>query len=116
MLEGRKKEFVNELIQQGAVKAQALKEVELSIDRIVYYAGWCDKYQQILSSVNPVASSHFNFSVPEPMGVIAIMANESTALLGLVSVVAPCIAGGNTCIVLASESKPTCSITFAEVI
>lgn len=116
MLEGRKEQFLEELKQLGYTAAQAKKEIELSIDRLVYYAGWCDKYQQIFSSVNPVASSHFNFSVPEPMGVIAIMADESTALLGLVSVVAPCIAGGNTCIVLASESKPTCAITFAEVI
>lgn len=116
MLEGRKDQFLEELKQLGYTPAAAKKEIELSIDRLVYYAGWCDKYQQMFSAVNPVASSHFNFSVPEPMGVVAIMADESTALLGLVSVVAPCIAGGNTCIVLASESKPTCAITFAEVI
>lgn len=116
MLEGRKEQFLEELKQLGYTAAAAKKEVEQSIDRLVYYAGWCDKYQQLFSSVNPVASSHFNFSVPEPMGVVAIMADESTALLGLVSVVAPCIAGGNTCIVLASETKPTCAITFAEVI
>lgn len=116
MLEGRKEQFLEELKQLGYTAAAAKKEVEQSIDRLVYYAGWCDKYQQLFSAVNPVASSHFNFSVPEPMGVVAIMADESTALLGLVSVIAPCIAGGNTCIVLASESKPTCSVTFAEVI
>lgn len=116
MLEGRKDQFLEELKQLGYTPAAAKKEIELSIDRLVYYAGWCDKYQQMFSSVNPVASSHFNFSVPEPMGVVAMLADESTALLGLVSIVAPCIAGGNTCIVLASESKPTCAITFAEVI
>ncbi len=116
MLEGRKEQFLEELKQLGYTASAAKKEIEMSIDRLVYYAGWCDKYQQMFSAVNPVASSHFNFSVPEPMGVVAIMADESTALLGLVSVVAPCIAGGNTCIVLASESKPTCAITFAEVI
>ncbi len=116
MLEGRKEQFVNELIQQGVTAKAAEAEVKQSIDRLVYYAGWCDKYQQIYSAVNPVASSHFNFSVPEPMGVIAIIADENTSLLGLVSVVAPVIAGGNTCVVLASESKPLCSITFAEVI
>ena len=116
MLEGRKEQFLEELKQLGYTPAAAKKEIELSIDRLVYYAGWCDKYQQMFSAVNPVASSHFNFSVPEPMGVVAIMADESTALLGLISVVAPCIAGGNTCIVLASESKPTCAITFAEVL
>jgi acyl-CoA reductase-like NAD-dependent aldehyde dehydrogenase len=116
MLEGRKDQFLEELKQLGYTPANAKKEVEQSIDRLVYYAGWCDKYQQLFSSVNPVATSHFNFSVPEPMGVVAILADESSALLGLVSVIAPAIAGGNTCIVLASESKPTCSITFAEVI
>lgn len=114
MLEGRKEQFIEELTKQGSTKAQALKEVELSIDRIVYYAGWADKYQQILSSVNPVASSHFNFSVPEPMGVIAVLADEQTSLIGLISVVIPIIAGGNTCIVLASETKPLCAITLAE--
>lgn len=116
MLEGRKEQFLEELKQLGYTAVAARKEVEQSIDRLVYYAGWCDKYQQLFSAVNPVASSHFNFSVPEPMGVVAIMADESTALLGLVSVLAPCIAGGNTCVVLASEMKPTCAITFAEVI
>ncbi|HXB40876.1 MAG TPA: aldehyde dehydrogenase family protein [Bacteroidia bacterium] len=116
MLEGRKEQFVNELIQQGSDKKQAEAEVKLSIDRIVYYAGWCDKYQQIFSSVNPVASSHFNFSVPEPTGVVAIIADENTSLAGLVSVIMPVIAGGNSCIVLASEKKPLCSITFAEVL
>jgi acyl-CoA reductase-like NAD-dependent aldehyde dehydrogenase len=116
MLEGRKEQFLEELKQLGYTPINAKKEIEMSIDRLVYYAGWCDKYQQLFSAVNPVASSHFNFSVPESMGVVAILANESSALLGLVSVIAPVIAGGNTCIVLASESKPTCSITFAEVL
>jgi acyl-CoA reductase-like NAD-dependent aldehyde dehydrogenase len=116
MLEGRKEQFVSEIIAQGSSQASAKKEVELSIDRMVYYAGWCDKFQQIFSAVNPVASSHFNFSVPEPTGVVAIIASEETSLLGLVSAIAPIIAGGNTCIVLASESKPLCSVTFAEVL
>lgn len=116
MLEGRKEQFVNELLHQGSNKKQAETEVALSIDRIVYYAGWCDKYQQIFSAVNPVASSHFNFSVPEPTGVVAVLADEKTSLIGLVSVIIPIIAGGNTCIVLASEKKPLCAITFAEVL
>jgi acyl-CoA reductase-like NAD-dependent aldehyde dehydrogenase len=116
MLEGRKAQFIDELIKQDATKAAALKEVDTAIDRLVYYAGWCDKYQQIFSSVNPVASSHFNFSVPEPTGVVTAVADQQSSLLGLVSVIAPIIAGGNTCIVLASETKPLCSITFAEVI
>jgi len=116
MLEGRKIQFIDELIQQGATKAKAEKEVMQSIDRLIYYAGWCDKFQQIYSAVNPVASSHFNFSVPEPMGVVAIIAPQSDSLIGLVSVIAPVIAGGNTCVVLASETKPLCAITFAEVL
>src|SRR5574343_191321 len=116
MLEGRKEQFVNELVQQGLTKKQAETEVQQSVDRWVYYAGWCDKYQQLFSSVNPVSSSHFNFSVPEPMGVVSIIASEKSSLLGLVSVIAPVIAGGNTCIVLASEKMPLCSITLAEVL
>lgn len=116
MQEGRKAQFVDELIQQGSSKAKAEKEVNQSIDRLIYYAGWCDKFQQIYSAVNPVASSHFNFSVPEPMGVVAIVAPQADSLLGLVSVIAPVIAGGNTCVVLASETKPLCAVTFAEVL
>lgn len=116
MLEGRKEQFVNELIQQGVAKKAAEQEVKMSIDRLVYYSGWCDKFQQLFGSVNPVASSHFNFSVPEAMGVIAIIAPEESGLLGLVSVIAPCIAGGNTCVVLASEKLPLCAVTFAEVL
>ena len=116
MLEGRKAQFIDELIQQDSSKAKAEKEVNLAIDRLIYYAGWCDKFQQIFSSVNPVASSHFNFSVPEPTGVVSIIAPQNDSLLGLVSVIAPVIVGGNTCVVLASESKPLCSVTFAEVL
>lgn len=116
MLEGRKAQFVDELIKQGSSKAQAEKEVMASIDRLVYYSGWCDKYGQVFSSVNPVASSHFNFSVPEPTGVVAVFADENSSLLGLVSSIAPIIAGGNTCVVLASEKLPLCSVSFAEVL
>ncbi len=116
MLEGRKAQFIDELIQQDSSKGKAEKEVNLAIDRLIYYAGWCDKYQQLFSAVNPVASSHFNFSVPEPTGVVAAIAPQSDSLLGLVSVIAPVIAGGNTCVVLASETKPLCSVTFAEVL
>ena len=116
MLESRRGQFEDELLQQGSTKAQAEKEVNASIDRWVYYAGWCDKYQQVFSSVNPVASSHFNFSVLEPTGVVVAIAEEKNSLLGLCSVIAPIIASGNTCIVLASESKPLCAISLAEVI
>lgn len=116
MLEGRKEQFIAELKQQGSTPKNAENEVNLAIDRLVYYAGWCDKYQQMAGSVNPVSSSHFNFSVPEPMGVVAIIAPEDTGLIGMVSTIAPTIAGGNTCVVLASENKPLCSVSFAEVL
>lgn len=116
MLEGRKAQFIDELVKQDSTRAQAEKEVNLAIDRLVYYSGWCDKYQQVFSAVNPVASSHFNFSVPEPMGVVAAIAAQNNSLIGLVSIIAPIIAGGNTCIVLASHSKPLCAVTFAEVL
>jgi acyl-CoA reductase-like NAD-dependent aldehyde dehydrogenase len=116
MLEGRKMQFVEELIKQDVSKSMAEQEVELSIDRLIYYAGWCDKFQQLYSSVNPVASSHFNFSVPEPTGVVSVIAPASSSLLGLISVIAPVIAGGNTCIVLASFSKPLSAVTFSEVL
>ena len=116
MLEGRKAQFIDELIKQDSTKAQAESEVNLCIDRLIYYSGWCDKFQQLFSSVNPVASSHFNFSVPEPTGVVAAIAPQNNSLLGLVSIIAPIIAGGNTCIVLASSTKPLCAVTFAEVL
>ncbi len=116
MLEGRKAQFVEELIKQDATNEDAENEVLLSIDRLIYYAGWCDKFQQLYSSVNPVASSHFNFSVPEPTGVVSVIASQQTSLLGLVSVIAPIIAGGNTCVLLASFTKPLCAVTFAEVL
>jgi len=116
MLEGRSQQFVTELMLQGQSKRKAQKEVELSIDRLVYFAGWSDKYQQIFSSVNPVNSSHFNFSVLEPTGVVSILAPNESGLLGLVSNIAPVIVGGNTCVVLASERMPLCAVSFAEVI
>jgi acyl-CoA reductase-like NAD-dependent aldehyde dehydrogenase len=116
MLEGRKAQLKEELILQGSNAKQAEAEVALSIDRLIYYAGWCDKYSALFSSVNPVASSHFNFSVPEPTGVVTIIAPEDSSLLGLISVIAPVIAGGNTCVVLASEMKPLCAITFSEIL
>jgi len=116
MLEGRKAQFMDELMQMGSTKKQAEEEVFTSIDRLIYYAGWADKYQQISSSVNPVSGAFFNFSVQEPTGVVAIIAPEENGLIGLVSTIAPIIVSGNSCIVLASESKALCSISFAEVI
>jgi acyl-CoA reductase-like NAD-dependent aldehyde dehydrogenase len=116
MLEGRREQFVAELVLQGVTKRKAEAEVNASTDRLVYYAGWSDKYQQIFSAVNPVASSHFNFSVLEPTGVVSILVPDDSGLLGLVSNIAPVIVGGNTCVVLASEKLPLCAISFAEVL
>ena len=116
MLEGRSQQFVGELIQQGSDPSQAQNEVGLSIDRVLYYAGWADKYQQIFSSVNPVSSSHFNFSLLEPTGIVSVIAPEHTGLLGLLSVTIPAIAGGNSVIALASESKPLSAVTLSEVL
>ena len=116
VLEGRKAQFVSELELQGISKAKAQQEVDLSIDRLIYYAGWCDKYTQIFSTVNPVSGSFFNFSVPESTGVVAVFAPQQSSLLGLVTQIASIIAGGNTCIVLASEQLALCAVTFAEVI
>ena len=116
MLEGRRAQFVEELMLEDYTKKEAQTEVDNSIDRIVYYAGWCDKFNQVVSSVNPVSSSHFNFSSYEPMGVIGIMAIQSSGLLGLVSMLMPVIAGGNSCVIIASEAKPLCAVTLAEVL
>jgi acyl-CoA reductase-like NAD-dependent aldehyde dehydrogenase len=116
MLEGRRTQFVEELMLEDYTETEANAEVNNSIDRIVYYAGWCDKFNQVASSVNPVSSSHFNFSSYEPMGVIGIMAIESSGLLGLVSMLMPVIAGGNSCVIIASEDKPLCAVTLAEVL
>lgn len=116
MLEGRSEQFVAELVLQGDGKAAAKQEVAAAIDRLIYFAGWADKYQQVFSSVNPVSSAHFNFSVLEPTGVVSILAPDDSGLLGLVSNVAPAIVGGNTCVVLASEQRPLCAISFAEAL
>ncbi len=116
MLEGRREQFVAELRAQGVANRAAEKEVDTSIDRLIYFAGWADKYQQIFSAVNPVSSSHFNFSVLEPTGVVSVLAPDDSGLIGLVSNIAPAIVGGNSCVVLASESMPLCAVSFAEVL
>lgn len=116
ILEGRKAQFIDELTKQGYKAKEAEKEVVTAIDRIIYYAGWCDKFTPVFSSVNPVATQHFNFTAPEAIGTVAILAPEKSGLLGLVSAIIPVIVGGNTVVVLASESLPLCAITFAEVL
>ena len=116
MLEGRKEQFVTELVLQGNARRAAQREVDESIDRLIYYAGWSDKYQQVFSAVNPVSSSHFNFSVLEPTGVVSMIAPDDSGLIGLVSNIASVIVGGNSCVVLASEEQPLCAVSFAEVL
>jgi acyl-CoA reductase-like NAD-dependent aldehyde dehydrogenase len=116
MMEGRADQFVSELVQTGVATSVAMSEVTESIDRVLYYAGWADKYQQIFSCVNPVSSSHFNFSLLEPTGVVSMFAPENSGLLGLLSVICPAIVGGNTCIALASKTKPLCAVTLSEVL
>jgi acyl-CoA reductase-like NAD-dependent aldehyde dehydrogenase len=116
VLEGRKAQFIEEICSLGASIEEATQEVQIALDRCVYYAGWADKYQALSSSVNPVASSHFNFSVPEPMGVVGLVACQQTALSGLVSQLLPIIVGGNTAILIANSTKPLCAITLGEVL
>lgn len=117
MLEGRAAAFAD-LIRSssGATPAAAKREVRATIDRIVHYAGWTDKYTALLSSVNPVASSYFDFSLPEPTGVVGVTAPESPALLGLISHVLPVIVSGNACVVLLSEKDPIPGLEWAEVL
>ena len=116
MLEGRREQFAHELALQGSTARAAEREVDAAIDRLIYFAGWADKYQQVFSAVNPVSSSHFNFSVLEPTGVVAILAPDDSGLIGLVSNIAPAIVGGNSCVVLASEQLPLSAVSFAEVL
>jgi len=115
MLEGRHAQFVDELRAAGLQKNAAVAEVDEAIDRWVWYAGWADKLGAVTGAANPVAGPFFNFSTPEPTGVVGIAAPDSP-LLGLVSVVAPVIVSGNTCVVVASEPAPLPAITLAEVL
>lgn len=116
MLESRAGSFEALLRTTGHTAAAAKKEVRATIDRIVHYAGWSDKYQALLSSVNPVASSYFDFSLPEPMGVIGITAPEKPALLGVISHALPAIVSGNAVVVLLSEADPLPALEWAEVL
>lgn len=116
MMEGRREQFAEEMKSMGLGTVLINKEISRAIDLFIHYAGWCDKYQQVYSSVNPVASPHYNFSVPEPMGVVGMLAPEESPLAGLAAMLAPAICGGNTCVVLVSEKFPLCAITFAEVL
>ena len=116
MLEGRKTQFIEQLKSTGSTLSAAKKEVASSIDRLIYYAGWSDKFQQIFSAVNPVASNHFNFSTLEPTGVVSIIVPNENPLLGMISLLAPTIVGGNTTVILASSINPLLAISLAEVL
>src|SRR5258706_1821889 len=113
--ESRAAELVDELRRQGSPAAEARKEVERVIDRWIYFAGWSDKYPQAFGSVNPVAGPYYNFTFPEPTGVVGVIAPEEPALLGLVTRVAPAIVGGNTVVAITSQARPLAAITLGEV-
>lgn len=118
MLEGRKEQFAHEISISTGYRgtAKALKEVEKCVDRIVWYAGFSDKWSQLIGTVNPVQSGYFNFSIPEPTGVVGVVLPEEPVLLALVSRICPIIVSGNTCVVLTSERAPLPALSFAEVI
>lgn len=117
MLQNRAAELVSEISRSiGKNGAPARREVMAAIDRLVHFAGWTDKYQQVFGSVNPVATSHFNFTTPEPTGVVVALAPDEPPLLGLISLAAPVILSGNAAVVVASEKFPLPAVTFAEIL
>lgn len=117
LLEGRRAQFVAEIVDaEGVTAAAANAQVDTAIDRWVWYAGWTDKYAQVAGNANPVSGPYFNISVPEPTGVVAIIAPQDSSLLGLVSAVAPALVAGNTVVVVASEKLPLSAISLAEVL
>jgi acyl-CoA reductase-like NAD-dependent aldehyde dehydrogenase len=117
LLEGRRAQFVDEIVQQtGVSSSAATAEVDEAIDRWVWYAGWCDKFGQVAGNGNPVAGPYFNISVPEPTGVVGIIAPQDTALVGLVSAIAPALVTGNSVVVVASQRYPLSAISLAEVL
>jgi acyl-CoA reductase-like NAD-dependent aldehyde dehydrogenase len=115
VMQGRREQFVAEL-RHHATASAAAREVDAAIDRWVWYAGWADKFAQVSGASNPVEGPYFNFTVPEPVGVVGIVCPDDAPLLALVSRVAPCIVTGNTTVVVASERAPLVSITLAEAI
>ncbi len=117
VMEDRRPQFVEAVKQSEGLAAKAAeKVVDEAVDRLVWYAGWADKITQVVGSANPVAGPYFNLSSPEPSGVVAIVAPQESSLLGLVSVIAPVIVTGNTCVVLSSADRPLPAITFSEVL
>ena len=117
LLEGRRDQFAAEVARaEGIAGRAALAQVDAAIDRWVYYAGWADKFAQVVGGTNPVAGPYFNFSLPEPTGVVAVIAPQDSSLLGLVSVLAPVLTTGNTAVVLAAQDRPLPAISLAEVL
>jgi aldehyde dehydrogenase (NAD+) len=116
MIEARGSEMAEAIALGGASDAAATKEVSASIERLIHYAGWADKFVQVLGSVNPVSSPHFNFTVTEPMGIVGVIAPDEAPLLALVSLIAPAIAGGNSVVALASQARPYPAIVLGEML
>jgi acyl-CoA reductase-like NAD-dependent aldehyde dehydrogenase len=117
MLEGRSAQFATEVAAaEGLSKGRARRVVEAAVDRWVWYAGWADKFAQVIGSANPVAGPYFNFSFPEPTGVVAVVAPQDSSFLGLVSVLAPVVVTGNTAVVVASEGRPLPAVSLTEVL
>ena len=117
MLQNRASELINQVKRSAGVSAaKAKREVTLAVDRLVHFAGWTDKYSQVFGSVNPVATSHFNFTTPEATGVVAVLAPDDPSLVSLVTLIAPVILGGNTVVAMASERFPLPAATFAEIL
>ncbi|WP_347343679.1 aldehyde dehydrogenase family protein [Jatrophihabitans telluris] len=117
MMEGRRAQFAAEVVAAEGISTDAAQaQVDAAIDRWVWYAGWTDKYAQIAGGANPVAGPYFNFSLPEPSGVIGVIAPQNSSLLGFVSVVAPAIATGNTVVVIASADRPLPAVSLSEAL
>jgi acyl-CoA reductase-like NAD-dependent aldehyde dehydrogenase len=117
VLEGRRAQFIEGVVRaEGLTGGQAALVVDETIDRWIWYAGWADKLHQVVGATNPVAGPYFDFSLPEPTGVVATLAPEDSSLLGLVSVIAPTIVSGNTCVVVVSGTRPLPAIDLAEVL
>ena len=117
MLDGRRDQFAAEVAAaEGRSRKGALELVDTSIDRIVWYAGWADKFAQVAGSSNPIAGPYFNFSIPEPTGVVAIMASQESSLLGLVSALAPVLCTGNSAVVVTSQTRPLPAVSLSEVL
>lgn len=116
MLEARASELADAIQLGGSSKVAAAKEVTATVDRLIYYAGWADKYEQVLGNVNPVAAPYFNFTVTEPMGIVGVIAPDEAPLLALLSLIVPAITSGNTVVALASSAQPYPAIVLGELL